>query len=208
MRVRTLPWLILVALLAGCVTVNVYFPEGEIRDLSRQIEEEIRLQAAEEAAAAESEAEPDEPQAALARPPHALRLAAAALLGAPVYAQNRVPPPEVSNPAIRSLIDARAARLAQLNRLKAQGVVGESNQALVEARSLEAISDLRQRAAAQRLIRDENADREQLFKEIARATGVDPAQIPRIRQTYAATLREESRPGDWIQMPDGSWRQK
>ena len=37
---------------------------------------------------------------------------------------------------------------------------------------------------------------------------VDLSQIPKIQQTYAATLRDNARPGDWIQTPDGAWKQK
>ena len=60
----------------------------------------------------------------------------------------------------------------------------------------------------QRLIKDENADREQLFREIAAAKNVDLSQLQRIRETYASTLREKARSGDWIQQPDGAWVQK
>ena len=59
-----------------------------------------------------------------------------------------------------------------------------------------------------RLLRAENADREQLFKEIAAAQNVDLSQLPQIQKTYAETLRETARPGDWLQLEDGSWQQK
>lgn len=197
----------LLLLAVACVTVNVYFPEGEIRDLSRQIEEEIRQQAAEEAAA-----EPEEGQSprssSLGLGARLRRAAFAVVSGIPVQAQEKVPEPEVSNPAIRKIIDARAQRLRAINGFKAGGVVGENNEALLELRALDAVSDLRQRAELQRLVKQENADRENLFREIAVFTAVDPSEIPRIRQTYAATLREEANRGDWIQMPDASWRQK
>jgi uncharacterized protein YdbL (DUF1318 family) len=123
-------------------------------------------------------------------------------------AQEQVTAPEISNPAIRTIIDSRAARLAAVTALKAKGVVGEGNQALLEIRSLDAIAGLKERAAAQQLIKDESADRERLFKEIAAAKNVDLAQLPKIRTTYAEALREGAHPGDWIQLPDGSWTQK
>ena len=73
---------------------------------------------------------------------------------------------------------------------------------------LDAVQGLKERADAQKLIKDENADREQLFKEIAAAKNVELSQLPQIRTTYAETLREKAHPGDWIQLPDGSWAQK
>ncbi len=210
MRAIRVVVLLLVTLSLSCVTVNVYFPEAEIRDLSRQIEEEIRQRAA-EAAAEQANAEAqdaDSQQSAWVEPGALLELVGAALFGSRVHAQDRVPQPEVTNPAIRRIIDGRAKRLAAVNDFKAAGAVGENNKALLEIRALDAVSELRQRATLQRVVKDENADREQLFKEIAAATSVAPSQIPRIRQTYAATIRDEARVGNWIQMPDGEWRQK
>jgi uncharacterized protein YdbL (DUF1318 family) len=201
--------ILLTLFVAACVTVNVYFPEAEIRDMSRQIEEEIQQQAADEAAARgedeESETQPQARRSAIAAP---LRLASQLVFGSPVYAQSQVPSPGVSNPAIRRIIDSRAARLPQINRFKASGVVGENNKSLLEIRALDQVTDLRQRATLQRLVKDENADRERLFEEMAAATSVERSQIPRLRETYAATIREKSRAGDWIQLPNGTWRQK
>jgi uncharacterized protein YdbL (DUF1318 family) len=194
----------------ACVTINVYFPEAKIQDLSQRIEDEVAQRAVEleqgtgeDGAPPEGTADEDPPEVTPGRT-SALSL----LLGAtPAYAQS-VPDPGVSNPAIRAIIDARAARVPQINDFKSRGLIGESNQALLEARSLDSISDLRQRAALQKLVKDENADRERLYKEVAAAEGVDLAQLPRIRQTYAETLRNNARPGDWIQLPGGQWKQK
>ena len=88
------------------------------------------------------------------------------------------------------------------------GVVGENNEGLVEIVKLDAVKDLRERAEVQRVVKAENADREQLYKEIAAAENVDLAQLPRIRETYAETMRNKARAGDWIQLPDGTWKQK
>ena len=57
-------------------------------------------------------------------------------------------------------------------------------------------------------MRAENDDRERMFKAIAAATGTDLSQLPKIRSTYVTTLRQKARRGDWMQMPDGSWRNK
>ncbi len=195
----------------ACVTINVYFPEAAVKDLSEQIEDAVEREAAE---AGESETEPaSEPDSADVSwfrsafdtvAGTALHL----LAPAPVYAQgNEVAAPEITNPAIRKIIQSRAARVRELNRYKASAAVGENNRALVEVRQLDALG-LQERAAVQKLVRAENADRERMFKEIAAATGTDLQQLPQIRSTYATTLRQKARPGDWIQMPDASWRQK
>lgn len=204
-----------VAAALACVTINVYFPEAEVKDLSQQIEEAI-MQRAAGAAPAEPAAEPETGGGSArldSERPSVFEIALGTALyyglgASPAYAQgDEVAAPEISNPAIRNIVQSRAARVKELNRYKASGAIGENNKALTEARDLNALP-LQQRAAAQKLIRDENADRERMFKEIAAATGTDLSQLPRIQQTYAETLRANARPGDWIQMPDGSWRQK
>jgi uncharacterized protein YdbL (DUF1318 family) len=199
MRRAAFPFLAL-AVLAACVTVNVYFPEAEVRDLSKQIEEEVRKQAAQQTGEA-----PPAPQPPPAPNPGTSMLDL--LVGAtPAMAQ--VPQPEITNPAIRKIIDSRAARYNELRRYLDQGVLGENNKGLVEVRNLEALTDLKARADVQRLVKAENADRQELYKEIAAAKNVDLAQLPKIQETYAATLRQNAKAGDWIQQPDGNWVKK
>jgi len=196
------------AVAVACITINVYFPEAAVKDLSLQIEEEIANRAgatAEETLPAEPTATPSEsapvpPQASALGWPFGASVAWAA--------EEEVPSPGITNPAIRAIIESRAKRLEALNRFKAAGVLGEAKTALVEIRDLARVTDLRERAEVQRLVRDENADRQQLFKEVAIATDVDPSQIERIQETYAETMRDKARPGDWVQQPDGKWVQK
>lgn len=191
---------------AACVTINVYFPEKAIEDLSQQIEEEVQKKAAEidegEPAPAEQDEEPG-----TETPVGSTGLFDSLLGISPAYAAD-VPAPEVSNPAIRKIIDSRAARAGRIGEFKAIGVIGENNQALIEVRALDQLEDLRQRSEVQKLVRAENEDRERLFKEIAAAKGVDLSQLPRIRETYAATLRTNAAPGEWIQTAAGEWQQK
>jgi uncharacterized protein YdbL (DUF1318 family) len=213
MRARELKfWTIGLAVLIvmGCVTINLYFPEGEVQDLAQKIEEQVQEKANMEGTEDDGTTEPEGDQPAQQEQSGQLGSVGLfdSLLGiTPVYAQ-AVPEPEVTNPAIRKIIDSRAGRLPEINKYKAQGVIGENNQGLLEARDLEALTDLRARADVQKLVRAENADREQLYKEIAAVKNIELSQLPKIRETYAGTLRNNARAGDWIQTPDGTWKQK
>lgn len=184
---------------AACITVNVYFPEAAIKDLSKQIEEQVQKEAAKQ------EGDKKDPEAAPQGGGSSSLLDA--ILGVSV-AHAQVAEPTVTSPAIRKIIQSRAARVADLDRYKDQGVIGENNQGMVEARNLETLSDLKARAEVQRLVKAENADREELYKEIAAAEGVELSQLPRIKETYAGTLRANAKPGHWIQEPGGAWKQK
>ena len=199
----------------ACVTINVYFPEAAVKDLSERIEAAVAEQAAEtsgETPDAGSEAEGDSGgQADLGggflRAAEIALGTALHLLGPGDALAQEVAAPEITNPAIRRIIASRGARVAEIDRFKSQGVLGENNQALLEARELGSLA-LQDRAAVQKLVREENADRERMFKEIAAATGADLSTLPQIRSTYAQTLRQRARSGDWIQQAGGQWVQK
>jgi uncharacterized protein YdbL (DUF1318 family) len=210
-------------MLLACITINVYFPEAAVKELSQQIEDEVRQRSGEPSRATG----PVAPEGAVSGTGSSDQAATSDIGGRPsllddagdvlslvlsfgareAWAQE-VPGPGISNPAIRRIIDSRAARVEAVDALKGAGVVGESNRAQLEIRDLDAAGALKERAAAQRLVREENADREQLFREIAAAEDVDLSQLDRIRRTYAETIRDKARPGDWIQLPDDSWVQK
>ena len=222
MRTRTIRCplfpLFLAVIVVGCVTINLYFPEQEVKDLADEIEKQVQAKAEAESASGGdpiTSEEPPPPSPADRTPGKdsqsryrgSVGLIDTLLGVTPAHAQG-VPEPETTNPAIRKIIESRAARLGEINNYKSSGVIGESNKGGLEIRDLDALSDLRARAGVQKLVRAENADREQLYREIAAAKNIDPSQLDRIRETYAETLRENARPGDWIQMPDGSWKQK
>lgn len=199
--------LVTFGLVVGCVTINVYFPEAAIKDLAERIEDEVVREAA---ATDGAMIVPEDAGPWRSIWSHtvqaALRLTAAPAMAQPPAA-NTVPEPAVTNPAIRAIIKSRAERFDELKRSKAQKVVGENNEGLVEVRDLGSL-ELRERAAVQRLVKAENDDREALYREIAAATNVDLKQLPQIRKTYAGTLRDKANPGDLIQLEDGRWVEK
>ncbi|MEM9291728.1 MAG: DUF1318 domain-containing protein [Acidobacteriota bacterium] len=231
--------------LSACVTINVYFPEAKVQELSERIEEAVEREAQEQADSASSDsaaaqdsssddtssegtgAEGDTASGGAGlgsstgiSPPGTgllprlvgglLDTLARASAPRAAYAQgspDTVPAPEITNPAIRRIIESRAQRVSELNQLKAAGVLGENNRALVEVRNLDSL-ELKDRAKVQRLVKAENEDRQTMFREIAAATDVDLSQLEQIQSTYADTLRRKAKAGTWIQLADGSWQQK
>lgn len=199
------------ALVGACVTINVYFPEAEIEDLSERIEEEVARQAAEqddEAAPAggdDSGGAPEEGSGGTGVP--AIGWLDGLLGVTPAHAAE-VEDPGITNPAIQKIIDSRAKRVDALERFKDMGVIGEGRDGMLAIRDLSRLEDLRQRAQVQKLVREENRDRQALYREIAEAKDLDPSQVSQVAQTYAETLRERAEKGHWVQLPDGSWKQK
>lgn len=211
---HTLLALLALPLVAACVTINVYFPEAAVKDLSEKIESAVAREAGQASSEAD-EATEGGGGGGLASLDDSMWRSAEIALGTVLHllgpgdaqAQGGVAAPEITNPAIRQIIGSRGARAPEVDRYKGQGVLGENKDALLEARDLSSLP-LPQRAAVQKLIREENADRERMFKEIAAATGADLSTLPQIKATYAETLRQRARSGEWIQDANGQWRQK
>ncbi|MDP0500999.1 MAG: YdbL family protein [Verrucomicrobiota bacterium JB022] len=89
-------------------------------------------------------------------------------------------------------------RLPQVDALKAQGAVGETNRGYLEARS-----SLNEQQT--QLVEAENADRRELYSLVARRTGQSVAEVG---QQRAIRIAEISRPGVWLQDADGDWYRK
>ena len=142
----------------------------------------------------------------------AARAAAALALGAivtlsthPVASAASAQNPDMTNPAIKKFVDSRIARLPSIDKYKAQGIIGENNQASVEIRGTDAVKDPKDREEVERLVREENADRTMQFAETAKAQKED---VSKIREQYAQTFRDRAKAGEWIQLPDGVWKKK
>ncbi len=94
-----------------------------------------------------------------------------------------------------------------LHELKANGCLGEAAGAALVARACR--SDEATERLRQRLLREENADRQAI---IDWALDVDPiltaADRPQAVELYGRLVRERARPGDWLQDDDGTWRQR
>lgn len=98
-----------------------------------------------------------------------------------------------------ALLSSISARLPALMELKLSGKVGETNQALVEART--DLSD-----PEQQIVRDENADRLAYYRGLAERLNVP---VEAVQKKRAEQIRKDSPDNIWIQLPvDGEWIRK
>lgn len=89
-------------------------------------------------------------------------------------------------------------RLEQIDDLKQQGLVGESNEALLVVRG-EIAPEQR------RMVEAENKDRMAVYRAIAEKTG---QPVEKVQRQLAAQLARNSAPGVWLQDAEGNWYQK
>ena len=92
---------------------------------------------------------------------------------------------DADTPLVRKLQAAMKQRNAQLMPFYASGAIGFTQDALLDIHDLSAVP-LKQRGQLKNLIAAENNDRNQLYKEIARANG-HPEWEKDIRATFAKT---------------------
>lgn len=202
----SVPGLALVfALLAGCVTINIYFPTAAAEEAARAIVRDA-LQVPDGEAVPEPEAQLRAPE-----PRHASGAGATPVLAwvlerlvSPAAAQS--PDLQIETPAINRIRASMRERAPQLAPHFRSGAIGFGNNGDVVIRDLSEVP-LRDRGTVQRLVSEENSDRDSLYREIARAND-RPDWERQIRETFARVWVEEAPAGYWYQDRNGQWRQK
>lgn len=181
----------LVATVAACITVNVYFPAPEVRRAAEEIVDETWGDG--EAGGAPS-ATPGGVQSWL----HLLGPAAAFAQGANI---------DVSTPAIVKLKSSIAARAPKLKPALAAGNVGIGRDGLLVVRSTDGMS-LKDQASVRQLVDAENRDRLALYREIAKANDFGTDRVPEIQGIFAKTWIQKAEKGWWVQGESGTWSQR
>jgi len=112
---------------------------------------------------------------------------------------------EVNTPAISAIKNSMQARHGQLAAFYASGAIGLTKDGLIAVKDANAVP-LAQRGALTGLVKDENADRSKLYKEIAVGNG-HPEWQAEIQSTFAGRWIDKAQSGWWVQGAAG-WTQK
>ena len=182
--------------LAACVTINVYFPAAAAEKAADRIIEDVWGR----------DAKGDE-QSAL--PPGHRGTLLAAVRSAVEFVipvANAQADLDVSTPAIRAVTASMESRHGQLEKYYASGAVGLTADGLIEIRDANAVP-LAERNVVRKLVADENADRNSLYREIASGNG-HPEWETDIRSTFASRWIAKARGGWWYRNAAGNWVQK
>ena len=194
--------LALCVVLSACVTINVYFPAAAAEQAADKIIDDIWGQDG------KAPAKSDDKRSGIAEPSNRVLLAAAGsvlnLLVAPAQAAQA--DLNISTPAIRQLTQSMEARHSLLKKYYDSGAVGLTRDGLVEVRDQNLVP-LPERNAARKLVADENADRANLYREIATANG-HPEWEADIRTTFAERWASKASAGWYYQDSNSAWKQK
>ncbi|WJW76801.1 YdbL family protein [Thiohalobacter sp. IOR34] len=195
------PALLALLLLAGCVTINVYFPAAAAQEAADRIIDQVY--------GSEGQPAPATPPADDKAVSPQSRQASPLLIGVLEWV---VPPAvaapnfDIQTPAIQAITAGMEARHARLAPYYQSGAVGMTGDGLIRVRDLGAVP-LRERRQLQQLVSDENRDRQALYREIARANG-HPEWEAEIRATFARRWIERAPSGWWYQDAGGNWKRK
>jgi len=199
------------ALLAGCVTVNVYFPAAEAQKAADKIIDQVTGSTAPPPQGSPSQTAPASPPpaaAAGARTPAAVLLAATgrvlALLVPAAAAQERANL-DISTPQIRAIIASMHQNFQQLKPFFASGTVGITAQGTIAVRDVGAVP-LTRRAALLREVAQQNRDLSLLYDEVAKANG-HPEWASDIRNVFAQRWIAHARQKGWYYRDgSGNWQ--
>jgi len=188
------------ALIAGCVTVNIYFPAAQVEKTAEKIVDDV-YQEKQEAPKQDPAGKPRS-----SNEPGVFRgiVRLARFSPAPAFAEEAT---TVSNAAIRGLKDQIAQRHKELLPYYQQGQAGITKDGFLEVRGTSGLA-LPQVAALKRLVDADNAARRQLYEEVAKALNLKPEQVPQIRQIFAKQWRDKAQAGWPVQADDGQWGRK
>lgn len=189
------------AAIAGCVTVNIYFPAATVEKTAETIVDEVYRE--------KQEAPPQEPQE---KPRSSIEggiapggfIRIAGFGAATAHAEEAT---TVSNAAIRALKDQIASRHQELLPYYQQGHVGITRDGFLEIRGTGGL-ELARVATLKRLVDADNAARRQLYEEVAKALSLKPEQVSQVRQIFAKHWRDKAKPGWAVQSDDGRWSRK
>ncbi len=195
------------ALLAACVTINVYFPAAAVEKAADQIIGDVIGKPA---------ATPLTPQSPTGRnlsdpgsnslPTRFVVLTLDRILKTLVSnAAAAAPDLDISTPTVRQITDSMKSRHAQLGQYYDSGAIGYTADGMVDIRDANSIA-LAERNVVRTLLADENKDRAALYAEIARANG-HPEWSTDIKATFAKRWIANAKAG-WYYHDGSGWKRK
>ncbi len=210
------------------VTINVYFPAEEVKDVFKALEDELLDDTEQEDADTETDVEQEsmeEENASDSEQTSFIYPSEPNITTSKIIATKRVfrLVPEVyagssltkkilniikNDPAVQEAYDRRNNRLSAVNKLLSKRLVGEGNKGLILKRGTLSATD-------NETVSDENADRQIIIEGMAKAIikinklEMTPDNVKSVMSSaaeqFAAVRRDEVKSGTLVQYPDGSW---
>lgn len=200
---------------AACanITVNIYFPEKDVKSAYKSLEEEL-LQTPQQEPQGAPTSSLQQKQQPLLTVIRTWRIALVTDAMAEEDLSRRITDEIKSHPEVVAAYKGMGQRLTSLNQLRDQGLAGETKDGRVVLRA----NPPQVGEAEAALLREENSDREVVMNGMAKAIlkitrqEATPANLARARtqasETFASIRRDAAKPSWWVQLPNGAWARK
>jgi uncharacterized protein YdbL (DUF1318 family) len=192
MKIKSMKTVLLggtIAAVLSCITINIYFPETEVRKAAEDIVNDVR---------GTDETIKDE-----IKKDDVIRSTGFSLVPK-LQAQQET---EVTTPGIRALKESIKARFDQIVPFFNAGRIGETMDGFLKILNEEGLS-LQDKAGLRNLVKEENQDRKNLYAEVAKALNIDASQLDRVQKIFAEQWIGKALIGWMIQKDDGLWVKK
>ena len=204
---------------AACavITVNVYFPEKDVKSAFKSLEEELLQPTPKK----EKEAPAQSPTSSLRQGQQSMlavirtwRVTLVSEAMAQDDLARRITQEIKGYPEVIDAYRGIGQRLARMNQLRDQGLVGEAKDGKATLRA----NPPQVGEAEAALLQEENGDREVIINGMAKAIlkltqqGATPANLARVKteaaETFASIRRDAAHQGWWVQLSNGTWTRK
>jgi hypothetical protein len=211
----------LCGLLAACavITVNVYFPEKDVKEAYKSLDEMLLKQGGESKQPAEGQPAPgEEKKQGEVKPQSSLdtrfNLSLVAVADAAENMADELAVETSSMPEVLKAYDEMRSRLPQIQSLFDSGAVGLNKQGRL------ALRDKTKVGGNEALVNAENESRKAVIVGMAKALQkINDKKQPGVKSdlndlmgkaaaTFADVRREEAKTGWWIELSNGKWVQK
>jgi len=201
--------LFLSILLISCaiITVNIYFPEKEVKEAYKALEDELMTPGGNKPEVI-PEKKPETP------PQSSIRWEwVPSAMAQPSELSGKISDLVKKMPDVVAAYREMGARLPQTDRLRDSGAVGEGKNGLLVVREEKGVTP-----ADRNLISAENENRRTVMNGMARAiVRINRVQeneqnlrqvMPQATEQFASVRRSSAKKGWWVQESDGNWSQK
>jgi uncharacterized protein len=196
--------------LSACVTINVYFPAAAAEKAADKIIEDVWGPEGEPGGSQKRDdkrsGNAGDASDEIGQVQRILFAAADSALELLIPSARAQADLNIATPAVRQLTSSMEGRHAQLRKYYDSGAVGLTRDGLIEVRDQNLVP-LPERTTVRKLVADENADRANLYREIAAANG-HPEWETDIRTTFAERWISKASTGWYYQDAGGAWKQK